>query len=172
MAVFTGDALWVKLHAVYLIFSVRNALNYPVIARCCDFKGCRHTFGGNSQRMVSRREEVVVESAKNAFSGVVNPRKLAMHGFGCSDDPSAINLGDRLMAKTNSEDRVATVSKPHKIKTDTCFIRCARAGGEHNGLWLQGASLGRRQLIVSPDDDLRAQLSQIMEQVVGEAVVV
>src|ERR1700675_5089161 len=106
MAIFTGDALRMKLNAVYGMGPMRETLDHAVITRRGNFKSCRHTFRSNRQGVIAGCKKIIVQSAKYAFTGVVNSRQLSVHRLRRTHDPTAVRLPNGLMTKTHAENWV------------------------------------------------------------------
>jgi len=65
-----------------------------------------------------------------------------------------------------------TGQRLHERDEDTGVGRRTRARGEHGGDRLQGQHVGDAERVVPIDDGLRAQLAKVLDEVVGEGVVV
>src|SRR5262249_53624084 len=87
-------------------------------------------------------------------------------------DFTAERLPERLMTEAHAEDRDRGGGLVDEIEADARFIRGAWAGREHDGVRIGLDHVRRRKLVVAVNHDLRAQLTQIVEQVEGEAVVI
>src|SRR5258708_5491853 len=98
-----------ELHAVHGMRFVFQALNHTVFTRRGNLEGWRHTLRSDRQRMITSSEEIVVQSAKDAFTGMVDPGQLSVHRFRRAHDPRTIHLGNSLMAKTDTKDGIASV---------------------------------------------------------------
>src|SRR5665213_3921052 len=172
MAVFRCDAFGMKLDAMHGMRFVHHAL-YDAVAACRGhFEIGRHTVRRDSQRVIARGLEIIVKAAKDAFAGVMNARNLAMHRFRRAHDPAAIHLADRLVTEAHAKDRHAAVCGLDEVETDPGFVGRAGTGRQHDGLRLQRQRTGGGQFVIALYDDVGPQLSQIMEEVVGETVII
>src|SRR3954452_20281652 len=121
--------------------------------------------------MIARRVEIIVETTKNTATFLPDAAQLAMDWFRRANDAGAISLPNRLMAKANAEDRHLPAGLAHKLKANTSLVGRAWSGRENDaGSIRQG--FRRRDPVVPLDDHLRAQFSQIMEEIEGETVVI
>src|SRR5262249_17271489 len=87
-------------------------------------------------------------------------------------DPATIDLADRLVAEADAEDRHAPGRGLDEVEADPGFIRRARPRRQHDTHRAHAKRFRGGELVVALDGNLGAQLSQVMEQVVREAVVV
>ena len=151
---------------------VHHALDDAVLAGGGDFQRGRHAFGRDGEGMIARRLEIVVQAAEHAFAGVMDARQLAVHRLGRAHDLAAIGLADGLMAQAHAQDRHAAVRLCDQLQADARLVGGAGPGRQHDAFGLQRQRLARGQRVIALDPHLRAQLAQIVEQVVGEAVIV
>src|SRR5438552_6673036 len=103
---------------------------------------------------------------------MMDPGQLAMHGFTCSHNSGTIDLSDGLVTQTDAEDGKTTIGELDEFHADSCLVWSARTRRENYGLGVQRKRFRRGQIVVSAYDNFSAQLSEIVEQVVGKAVVV
>ncbi len=95
-----------------------------------------------------------------------------MHQFGSPNDPTPHHLPQTLMPQANTQDRHCLAKLFDNRERDACFIGCAGAGRNNDAIGLTGSQIGNTDLIVAVNRDLSSQLTQVLHQVVGEAVVV
>ena len=76
------------------------------------------------------------------------------------------------MAEAHAEKRHLASGLLDQIDADAGVVRRAGARGEHDGVRPLGHDVGGAAGIVADHLDGRTQLSQIMEEVVGEAVII
>ncbi len=99
-------------------------------------------------------------------------RCFPVHQFAGADDIAAKDLANRLMAEADAEDWRAAAKLPDDVAADASFVWRAGAG--------RNADVARRQLadfihtdgVVANDFHFRAQLAEVLNEVVGEGVVV
>src|SRR5579871_6787930 len=95
-----------------------------------------------------------------------------MHGYRSPHDRATIGLTDGLMTETDTECRHATSGLCDQLKANARLVGRARPWRKHDSLRAHGENVGEAQLVVAFDDDFRPELPQIVEEVVGKAVVV
>src|SRR5579884_2215264 len=76
------------------------------------------------------------------------------------------------MSEAYAQDRQFSVKVFHNLFGDPCFGRHAGAGRNHDATRLQPIELIDRDLIVAKDAEFFAELTLILNQVVGERVVI
>jgi len=103
---------------------------------------------------------------------VVDLAGLAVHQRLGADDLAAEGPADRLVAEADAEDRQVVGGGLQQVQADAGLVRRAGAGRQEHALRLQAERLGHAHRVVAVDDGLRPQLVQVVDEVVGEAVVV
>ena len=93
------------------------------------------------------------------------------HALG-ANDAAAERLPDRLMAQANAEQRNLAGEAPDQWHRDSRFGGRARAWRNDDVLRTERLDFVERDRIVADDLDRRAELTQVLDQVPGEAVVV
>jgi hypothetical protein len=92
--------------------------------------------------------------------------------MGSADDAAAEGLADGLMSEANAQQWSLAGKVADQRDADPGFVRSARSRRDDNSLWLHCFDFVDRDLIVSADLDVFPQLSQILDQVVGERIVI
>jgi hypothetical protein len=87
-------------------------------------------------------------------------------------DFAAKRFANGLVAEANAQNRRLPRHVPDERHQNSRLMRRAGARRKQNPLRLHGLNLLRRYLVVAPHHDLRAQLAQVLNEVVGEGVVV
>ena len=113
-----------------------------------------------------------LDAGEDTFSLVMNKRGLAVHEFAGSDDITAKDLADTLVTEANPEEGNVFSKFPNYIATDSGFSRGAGTGGNTDLRRRFFADFIERDLVVSMHLHLRAQFSEVLDEVVGERVVV
>src|SRR5579883_747442 len=166
------DGFRVKLHATDGKEAMPQTHNQPAVAFSDDFQrnGQRRAF--NDEAVIARRCEVLRQPAKDAALRMVNLRRFAMHRRRRTHHPPAEHFTDALMPQANAKRGDARPQAFDDGVRDACLTR--RAGSRRNDdlIGSQRFSLLQRDLIVAIDLHLCAQFSEILVEVVGEAVVV
>lgn len=97
---------------------------------------------------------------------------LAVHDPAGADDLAAKNLADRLMAKTNAEDRDLAGEKSDDFFREARIFWCPGAGRDDDPFGPQFLDLRDAYFVVAIDLELFAQLAEILDEIIGERVVV
>jgi len=92
-----------KLHAVNWQGPVGEALDDPVLTRCCNAEGLRHRRADHAERMIPRSAEGASDSGKKTGAVVENLRSLAMHYLRCMGDGGSEIFADGLQTQTHAE---------------------------------------------------------------------
>ena len=95
-----------------------------------------------------------------------------MHEFICADDVASENLTDGLVTEADSEDRCRLSKFADDIAADPRFVRCAGAGGDTNFFGSQCTDFRDVHGIVADDFHIGTKLAKVLDEVVGEGVVV
>ncbi len=92
---------------------------------------------------------------------------------GLSLTVAAERLRERLMTEAHAERRDSRLGQaPHDLETDPRLVRRARPGRDDAALVAAFEQLRDRGAVVAHDLDLRAQLAEVLDEVVRERVVV
>src|SRR5262249_30561954 len=97
---------------------------------------------------------------------------LAVHQVRRADDLRAEGLADRLMAETHPEDGRRAREAQYDVDADACVGGRARPGRDHDVRGRHDGDLLERDLVVADDLRVRAQLAEVLDEVVRERVVV
>src|SRR2546427_676107 len=103
---------------------------------------------------------------------------MPVTGLGMPSNSSSVSwitwhgFPDRLVAEADTEDRDLPRQGLHQGHEDPRVARRARTRGEHGGARLQRQNLCDRERVVAVHDGLLAQLSEQLDEVVGERVVI
>lgn len=99
---------------------------------------------------------------------VIDLRSTAMHQTRGVDDVSAKGQTDRLMTKTDSENRDLRPELADNFDTHTRVLGTTGARRNEDPLRSHGPDLIDGKGVVPVDDDIRAQPSKKLDEVVGE----
>src|SRR5690606_37337920 len=97
---------------------------------------------------------------------------LAVEQARRADNLAAQRLPDRLMAQAYAQNRDAGLETVDHCQADARLIGRAGAGRQHDGLRRHGGDLLKRDLVVTLDDDIGAQFSEEVDEIVGKTVVI
>src|SRR5687768_4390321 len=90
----------------------------------------------------------------------------------CTGDDAAEGLGDCLVAQAHAKRRDCGAKSADQLDRNTCVARDTWARRDDDEVWRELARLLDGDGVIAFDRDARAELAQILVQVVGEAVVV
>src|SRR3989338_5150733 len=128
----------------------------------------RHRFTFDDQRMITRRLKRVFNPLKNTFSIVGDHRCFTVHQMFGVDDLAAVSITDRLMPEAHAEDRNLSSETPDKFNAYPCVFRTSRAGRNDDSLRFHDLDLIKRQRVIAADLQVRPQLAEILDEVVGD----
>ena len=136
--------------------------------------------GEFSGKRIFRDDEGVVAGAgersgqagEDALAVVRDGAGFAVHEVLGADDLAAEGLADGLVAEADAEDGDFAGHVPDERHEDAGFAGRAGAGREQNAFGLECLDLFDGQLVVAADFDLCTQLAEVLDEVVGEGVVV
>jgi hypothetical protein len=172
VAVLGGDGFRVELYAVDRPRPVGQPHDLAVGGPCGDFQHVRQGFAADRQAVVAGGGEGRGQAPEHALARVLDRRGLAVHqGLG-ADHLAAEGLAHGLMAQADAEDRHVQRRAVENVEADARLVGRAGTGRQQDGLGLQRPGLGGRQVVVAHDLRLRAQLREVVDEVVGKAVVV
>ncbi|MNU86539.1 hypothetical protein D3C71_763030 [compost metagenome] len=95
-----------------------------------------------------------------------------MHDVAGTDDRTAVDLADTLVAQAHAEDRRGRPKALDQLQRHARFVGRARAGRDHDALGGERGDLIDAQRVVAHHLHFGAQRLQVLHEVVGEAVVV
>src|SRR6478672_5106685 len=95
-----------------------------------------------------------------------------MHENRRAHDVAAKDLRDALMAKTNAENWNVGAEFHDQLRADPGVLGSARSGRDADAIRLQRARFFRSDLVIAFHQDLGAELAEILDEVVGERIVV
>ena len=127
---------------------------------------------GHDERVIAGAGERGGQIVEDALAVVIDGAGFAVHEMGGADDLAAEGLADGLVAETDAEDGHFSGHVANERDENAGLAGCTGAGREQNALGPQSFHLLDGQLVVAIDLDLCAQFAQVLDQVVGERVVV
>ena len=93
-----------------------------------------------------------------------------MQELRCPIDGRPVGRGDRLMSEAHAEDRNVTGALAHDVHAHPGILWSARSRTQENAVIRAG--LGGRDLVISTDGDVSAQLREVLHEVEHEGVVI
>ena len=97
---------------------------------------------------------------------------LAVHHARGANHRAAERFADRLMTEAHAEDRQPAREVFEQRHAEACIGRSARARRQADAIGLHRLDVLDRHEIVAHDPDLFTELAEVLDEVVGEAVVV
>jgi hypothetical protein len=164
--------LRVKLHALDRERPVPHTHDLAILRLGGDREACRNRLALDDQRVVARRSETIRDFREHALAIVADARDLAVHHVLRPHHFAAERLADRLVAQAHAQDRDLPGQAPEQLEGDSGLGRRARPGRNHDAPGIQQRHLIHRGLVVAQHFHLRAELAQVLHQVVGERIVV
>src|SRR3984885_8447644 len=172
VAMVRGNAFRMKLHAVHRQLGVCQAHDDAGIGIRCHGEVARQAFALDHERVIARRLERRVDAAKNAAAVMADFRQLAVDECRRAHHLAAEGVADRLVAEADAEDRDCRSGARDQIETDAGLFGRAGAGRQHDRIGVGGDDVVACHLVVAMHLDLRPELTEIVDEVEGEAVIV
>ncbi len=122
--------------------------------------------------MVAGGVEWVWEAGENALALVQYRGRLSMHEAARADDFAPENVADALVPQTHAKQREPGAEGADHLVGDARFFGGAGAGRHADALRFESLDFGDRHLVVAFDKELRPQLAEVLDEVVGERIVV
>src|SRR5437588_4939478 len=162
-----------KLHALDLHASVSEAHDEAVGRRGRDFEAVGQSVALDDERVVAARREAIFESLEDGLAVVTDFRGLAVDGRGAAHDSTAEDLSDGLMAEAHAEDGHVPGQRAYQLQRHARLVRRPRPRRDDDAVGSDFIfHFLNRHLVVAPHQDLRAQLAEILHEVVRERIVV
>src|SRR5919205_3443609 len=164
------DGLGVELHALGGQLAVAQGHD-DAAAAGGDLEGGGHVVG-HDQGVVSAHGERRVEPGEQRAAVVLDRRRLAVHRD-VPDDAPAERLGQRLVAQADPERPHAGLGEAaHGLERDPGLVGRARPGRDDDAVEAAPEQIVHGGAVVAHHLEVAAQLAQILDEVVGERVVV
>src|SRR5438046_9905101 len=122
--------------------------------------------------MVPGRDERVREPREQAAAVVADRRGLAVHLRLRARDGGAERLPDRLVAEADAEDRRGRAEAPDHLEGDPRLVGVAGTRRDDNALGCPREDAREVNGVVAQHLEPGAELAQVLDEVVGEGVVV
>src|SRR5215469_9487659 len=122
--------------------------------------------------MIARSRKRRGQAAKNGPVVVLHLASLPMHEVARALHLASKRRANRLVTKTDSQDRRLPGHVTNQLNANASVLRRARAGRDHDVVWLEMLDLRRRNLIVAAHLDLGPKLTEVLHEVVGERIVI
>src|SRR4030095_187193 len=136
------------------------------------FEAVREGLTLYEERVVSGRFERIRKIAENTLS-VMNDRGcLPVHQPSRAHDVAAEHLSHALMPEADAENWRFFRKCPNHIAADSRFIRSAGTGRDDDPFGLHRSNLFDGNLIIPLNEQFSPKLTKVLDEVVGEAVVI
>ena len=95
-----------------------------------------------------------------------------MHQLRCADDFGAVDVPDGLMTQAHAEDRRGDLGeRTDRVADDSARLGSARTGRQQDAVGCERHRLGDGHLVVAHHDRVGAELAEVLDEVVDEAVI-
>jgi hypothetical protein len=114
----------------------------------------------------------VLQPGEDRSAIVVDWGGLAVHQASSPNDPAAERRADALMAETDAKDRDLSCKPQDEVAADAGFFWGLRSRRDHNLIWSQLRKFIEGHLVIPEDPGTFAKLAQVLDQIIGEGVIV
>ncbi len=166
------DGFGMELDAENRQFPVRETHDLTFLGPGRDFQASRQGVPLHDEGMVPRCLKWAGQSGENIFPIVVDRRGLAVHETVRADDIAAVHLSDALVSEADAKDRDFAAEMPDRFAADSRFRRRAWTRRNHDAFRSERCDFRNRDLVIPPHDDIRSQFAKVLDEVVGERIVV
>jgi len=136
-----------------------------------DFEAGGDTFAFDEERVVTGGLKALRHSGENIGVLMLNGRGFPMHEVAGSNDFPTKMLSNALMAEAHAKERNACFSRSlGNGKGAAGFIGATGSGGEHDAFGVKRNDLIGGDFVVSVDFLFYTELTEILNQIVGERV--
>ncbi len=139
---------------------------------CGDFQAVGQTLTAYEQAVVSGRLEGIGKPLKEILGVMKDRGGLPVHQTSCTDNFTTINITHALVTQADSENRHLACKVADHIAADSRFLRGAWPWGDADALRRHRLNLGESDLIITPHQRIGTELSEILDEVVGEGIVI
>src|SRR5712692_3926162 len=172
LALARQDGLRVELDTLHGQMPMAQAHDLAVLSSRGDLEDGGETLVEHHQRVVARGIEVLLEPREHPAAIVMDAGGLAVHLLARARDGAPERLADGLVPETDAENRRGRVEASDQTERDARAVRIARPRGDDDALGLESLHLVERDLVVARHVHAGAQLAHVLDEVVGERVVV
>lgn len=173
MAVLGGDAFGVELHTMDGARFVRQSHDEAVFGFGRDGEAVGQRFPFDDQRMVAGRVKGRWQPGEDALPFMKDGGDFAVARFGRADNLPAKGLPHGLKPQADTEQGdIRRRTGGDEAEADAGMVRIGRAGGNDDSLWFQIERSLNTQRIVAVNDDILPQIPHILDEIVGERVII
>ena len=118
--------------------------------------------------MITSSSHGGLKTAEDSLAIMLHFAGFAVHQVWRTHYVASEGRSNRLVSEANAEDWHFAGEIPDQWNRDTGLLWGAGSGRKHNPIRIHGFHLSRRDLVVTPHLDLYAQLTQVLDEVIGE----
>ena len=170
------NALGMKLYSLDWVHAVPqahdDAPSVMIPASCRDLQLARKSVFFNDQGVIASAGHGGGDALKNRLAIVFDGAGLAMHQVCCPYDPAAESFADRLMPEADAKYRNSAGEVAYDFNADTRIPWRAWPWRNDNAFRMHIFKIFDCHLVIAAHFDLLPQLANILDQVVGERVIV
>jgi len=137
-----------------------------------DFQAIRQRFALNDQGMIPGGGERIGHIAKKVLAVVADLRRFAVHDAVVDNHVPAERVADTLVAEANAQQRHFLPKSSNDVVGQTGFARRTGTGRDKDAFGIQFADLVEGNLVVASNFQRDLHLAQILDEVVGERIVI
>ena len=165
-----------ELHALHVQGFVAYAHHFAIVGPGGGFQAIGAGAALDGQRVVAVDRELLGQSGKHALLRGGDDAGFAVHQLLRPHDVAAKRRADTLVAQAHAQHGHPTGKVPDGRHRNARLGRRTRAGGNHQPVHLpagqQRIHLLQRDFVIAGHGDRGTQFAEILDDVVGEAVVV
>jgi len=166
------EGLGVELHPLHRVLAMANSHNGVILGPGSYLQAVGEPLTHHDEGVVAYGGEGVGKPAKNAGIIMVDQGRLAVHNFVGGANNASIAITNALVPQTDAKDGYFGAKVADDIVGDAGILGGGGAGGDYDALWLHPLNLLERCLVVADYPNFFSQFTQVLEEVVGEAIVV
>src|SRR5579864_7210393 len=137
-----------------------------------DFQLGGQIFFFHDKRMIAGGRHRHRQTLKDGFVVVHDRAGLAVHDMTGTNDIAAEGFADRLVTEADAEHWDFSREVADQVDADARLMRRAWAGRDDDALGTHALNFVHGNLVVAAHLDLCAQFAEVLDQVVGEGIVV
>jgi len=136
------------------------------------FQIVRQVLFGNDERVISRGSHGRGESFKNSLAIVLDLARFAMHQIPSPNHFAAKGCADRLVSEANAQQWRLARKMADQLDADARVLRCARSRRNYDAFGMHYLNFVDGHFVIAANFDLCAQLTQVLDEVISERIVV
>ena len=137
-----------------------------------DFKRVGQSLPLDHQRVVADCGEGIGQPIKDALIGMSYHGRFAVHNLPGAGNDAPIAIADALVSQADAEDRHVGPEVLDNIVRDAGVLGGGGPGGDNYSLWFQLLDFLHSSLVIALNHHLLPQFTQVLEKVIGKAVVI